>query len=70
MNVSTLIKILSEYDPNLDVGVVVSFTEHCCTGDEYCYCSRRDHEYNLDSVAKEENIKKKIIKKLWIRGGE
>ena len=69
MTVSELIDELAQYDPDLPVGVVVSNTEHYCGSDDYCYCNSEDHEYYIESVSKEEEVKKKTIKKLWIRGG-
>lgn len=72
MTVSELIEELAQYDPDLEVGIVVSYTEHStdCGSYEYgCYCSSKDHEHYIESVSKEEDPKKKIVKKLWIRGG-
>jgi hypothetical protein len=71
MTVSELIEELVKYDPDLPVGVVVSYKDPCnCADyeDSRCYCEYTDHEHCIESVSKEEDIKKKTIKKLWIRG--
>lgn len=68
MTISQLIDELAQYDPNLPVGVVVSYVDHGPECSEYCYCSSEDHEFGIESVSKEEDTKKKTIKKLWIRG--
>lgn len=70
MTVNELIEELAQYDPDLEVGIVVGYTEHGpdCGSYEYgCYCNEEDHEYGIESVSKQEEKNK--VKKLWIRGG-
>jgi len=67
MKVSDLIKKLSHYDNNIDVGMMVSYVECNCTNDdEYCYCSSHEHDFYISSISTEEY--KGNIKKIWIHG--
>ena len=73
MKVKELVNELSQYDGELDIGVIVSYTEHCCNPDSYCYCSSEDHEYYISSIDKQFVKKTKrqtaeVLKQLWIRG--
>lgn len=70
MKVKELIEELSNYDGELDIGIIVSYVEHICGENSYCYCSSEDHEYYISSIDKKYK-KKKIqneLKGLWIRG--
>lgn len=71
MKIKDLIQELSQYDPELEVDLVVSYTEHCCSNDSGCYCSSEDHVFHIGSVCKEYGKLKKnkdVVKKVFIRG--
>jgi len=71
MTVGKLKQLLGQYDENLEVGLVVSYTEHDC-GSEECYCVTEDHTYSISALNKEEvfdkKTKKQKLTKILIRG--
>ncbi len=71
MKIKDLIKELSVFDPELEVDIVVSYTDHDCGDGGYCYCSSEDHIFYIESFCKEYGKRKKdkdIIQKVLIRG--
>lgn len=52
MKVSDLKKQLDTCDPNMEIDVVVSVTEHHCQPDGYCYCSAEDTHFDVSGISK------------------
>jgi hypothetical protein len=64
MKVSDLIKELQSCDPNMDIDVVVSITEHYCGPNSYCYCSAEDKHCYITGVSKRTEYDKKGRKQI------
>ena len=62
MKVSDLKKQLESCDPNMEIDVVVSITEHYCGADGYCYCTAEDKHFDVNGISKQTVYDKKTKK--------
>lgn len=61
MKIKDLLKLFSNFDEDLEVKMVCSFTKHTC-GDNYCYCSSEDYFFSISNLEKETKYNKKSKK--------
>lgn len=70
MKIKELIEQLQQYDKELEVGVIVEFTDHSDCGRRdggYCYCSSEEYKKTSLSVHEEREAPKgRKVKKVWI----
>jgi len=64
MKVYELQKQLAECDPNMDIDIVVSITEHCCGPDSYCYCGAEDRHFDITGISRRTEYDKKGRKQI------